>query len=71
VRTLEYAPQRLQSCASMETSLFKEILGRSAGEPPLSPVGYAAERRCTRADDEEFADVVEFVSLDFSRRVVH
>jgi len=22
-------------------------------------------------DDKEFADVVEFVSLDFSRRVVH
>jgi hypothetical protein len=53
---------------------FKEILGRSVGESPfLANRGRlcSRERRRTRADDEEFADVVEFISLDFSRRVVH
>ena len=74
MRTLEYAPQRLPSCGSMENEHFKEIFGRSAGESPflLIPVGHpAGSADGTRAGDEEFADAVAFASLDFSRRVVH
>lgn len=56
----------------MENEHFKEILGRSAGESPFPANRLSSrERTRTRAYDEEFADVVVFVSLDFSWRAVH